>query len=313
MSVLKSLQEQQPTSETSSPSMSRLDAIEQQLTKLTRTVADQTGYVKVMDEQQEKRLERLTRLISQLRELFSTLQPDDETKKRLTELEKTVRAMALQLSRSEVVRLPDGSSVTRSDLEAHEMMTGLREQMKAVASGNEALAAEVHAKTRVEVDSAEVAQVVTSKLGATIDAKVAESADRVESILKAHEARLEALGRSQEAEVSSRLREATEGLKRAEKVASGLKGALTWAGVGKVATASIPLALVALAIAMLLGLGGQLLGVGPVFAWAWAGFAAAEAWWVKLIIAVSTVSGASALGWVVYRLGRRLSDVYRGW
>ena len=40
MSVLKNLQEQQSSSPTSNPSTPRLDAIEQQLTKLTTAVSE---------------------------------------------------------------------------------------------------------------------------------------------------------------------------------------------------------------------------------------------------------------------------------
>lgn len=297
------------TSETSGPSTSRLDAVEQQLRKLTKAVADLTGYVKVMDEQQEKRLERL----STSNHSDASSKNFDSLHKKLHDLTQTLLRVGEILTRSEVVRLDDGSSVTRSELSAHAMVTKVLSEMEGVSSAVERLAEEVRAKREVRVDSGKVAQVVTSKLGATIDQKLAESADRVESVLAAHEARLAELGDAKIAGVTKQLDEATKGLERAEKVASGLRGALTWAGVGKVAAASIPLALVALAMAMLLGLGGQLLGVEPLFAWAWASFAAAETWWAKLLIAVATLGGASALGWVIYKFGQKLYETYRGW
>ncbi|WP_422114729.1 hypothetical protein [Brachybacterium sp. UNK5269] len=182
-----------------------------------------------------------------------------------------------------------------------------------MASETELLAKEVHAKTHVKVDNEKVAQFVAAKLGAEIDAKVAESAGRVDKLLKSQEARLAELGDARVSEVTKTLQGATKGLERAERVVSGMKRSLTWAGVGKVAAASIPFALVVLALVMLLGLGGQLFGIGPVFSWAWASFAAAEAWWAKVLIALSTIAGALGVLWVVKVLGQKLYATYRGW
>lgn len=231
----------------------------------------------------------------------------------LDDLTTTVVQIGETLISSEAVELPDGSSVSRSELEAHAMMSALRNEMKGVASETELLAKEVHAKTHVKVDNEKVAQFVAAKLGAEIDAKVGESADRVEKRLKAQEARLAELGDARVSAVARTLQEATKGLERAEKMASGMKRSLTLAGVGKVAAASIPFALVVLALVMLLGLGGQLFGVGPVFGWAWASFAAAEAWWAKLLIALATITGALGVLWVVKILGQKLYATYRGW
>lgn len=133
MSVLKNLQEQQSSSPTSNPSTPRLDAIEQQLNKLTTAVSELAQYVKVMDEAQTG---KLTALTSQQREQPSKPQLDDETRSRITEIEKTLAAVASQLSSSEAVKLPDGSSVRRSDLDAHAMMTGIERQLATTAQSS---------------------------------------------------------------------------------------------------------------------------------------------------------------------------------
>lgn len=309
--MLSKLQEQEPTSETSRPSTSRIDAVEQQLSKLTKAVSDLSGFVKVMDEVQTNKLVQLS--TSQQRELPSTLPLDAETKNRLAEVEKTLQAIASQLSSSEVVRLPDGSSVTRSEIDAHAMMSALREQMKVVTSATERNTEAVTEKSRVKLDAEKVAATMTSRVGAEIDKLVGASTERVDQVLTAHETRLESLGRLQEVRVVSRLQEATKGLERAERMAEGLRRSLTLAGVGKVAMALIPFAIVGLVLASLLGLGGQLLGIGPVFAWAWSLFAAAETWWLKLIIATSTIGGALGVLWVIKMLGQKLYETYRGW
>lgn len=231
----------------------------------------------------------------------------------LDDLTTTVVEIGETLISSEAVELPDGSSVSRSELEAHAMMSALRDEMKVLPLVIEKLADVIHAKGQVKVDNEKVAQFVAAKLGAEIDAKVAESADRVEKRLKAQEARLAELGDARVSEVTKTLQGATKGLERAERMVSGMKRSLTLAGVGKVAAASIPFALVVLALVMLLGLGGQLFGVGPVFGWAWASFAATEAWWAKLLIALATIAGALGVLWVVKILGQKLYATYRGW
>lgn len=175
------------------------------------------------------------------------------------------------------------------------------------------LLSEMAAKTQVHVDHDKLAAWLASKLETGLGPQIIDSTQRVEEVLRAHERRLDALGEKKVTEVKESLQEATKGLETAKRTAAQLKGALTWAGVGKVAVALLPLALVGLAVAVLLGIGGQLFGVGPVFGWAWASFAAAEAWWLKLIIAVATAGSALGVCWVVYRLGRKLAEVYRGW
>lgn len=71
--------------ESSDPTAAR--RVERQLTKLTKAVADLTGFLKVMDEQQDRRLKELS--TSQPSEQPSTPQLDDDTKSRIFEIEKT--------------------------------------------------------------------------------------------------------------------------------------------------------------------------------------------------------------------------------
>lgn len=231
-------------------------------------------------------------------------------KKRLASLEEAVTALGESLASSETVQLADGSSLKKSDVEAHALM---EKTVAMIGDLRSNLLREMAAKTQVRVDHEKLAAWLATNLETSLSPQIADSTRRVEEALSVHERRLDALGETKATEMKETIQEATKGLERAERTAAQLKGALTWAGVGKVAVALLPLALVGLAVAVLLGIGGQLFGVGPVFGWAWASFAAAEAWWLKLIIALATVSGALGVCWVVYRLGKKLAEVYRGW
>lgn len=234
-------------------------------------------------------------------------------KKRLTSLEEAVTALGASLASSETVQLADGSSLKKSDVEALALMEKTVAMIGGLRSEHARLMSEVASKAQPRIDYDKLVAGLANLLESKLGPQIVDSTQRVEEALSAHERRLDALGEKKVTEVKESLQEATKGLETAERTAAQLKGALTWAGVGKVAVALLPVALVGLAVAMLLGIGGQLFGVGPLFGWAWASFAAAEAWWLKLIIAVVTVSGALGVCWVVYRLGKKLAEVYRGW
>src|SRR5699024_3634951 len=93
---IKQADEQQKATELLEALISQHDADMQQIAKLTKNVADLAENVKVMAEEQMTRLDRLS--TSRQHELPSTLPLDAETKKRLREVEKTLSAVAQQLS-----------------------------------------------------------------------------------------------------------------------------------------------------------------------------------------------------------------------
>ena len=104
MDVLDKLKEQR-ASETSEALMSRLEDVEEQTRQLTNAVNKVSGFLKAMDEAQSAEIKRLSRSISQQHEQPSQTQLDDETKNRLSEIEKTLSAIAEQLSASGAVKL----------------------------------------------------------------------------------------------------------------------------------------------------------------------------------------------------------------
>jgi len=317
MSVLKNLQEQQSSSPTSNPSTLRLDAIEQQLTKLTTAVSELAQYVKVMDEAQTG---KLTALTSQQREQPSKLPLDDETRSRLSEIEKTLAAVASQLSSREAVKLPDGSSVRRSDLDAHAMMTGIERQLATTAQSSAELAEAVKKRGRVVIDTAKLEQHAVKVLDARLAKAVAPSVRGIEQTLAGFERQAAELGAqrtvaaAQEVErVVAKADEVLAGVRGAERRLAALEGKVTWTAVGRMCLALLPLA------ATLLVLGGltmgtaYALGLGPLLGWAWSSFAAANAWWHKALIALGTLTGLTVFARSVWWVAKRLADDFGRW
>jgi len=306
---VKQADEQQQITETLEALTSTVHAVEQQLTTLTKTVADLTGFVKVMDEQQDT---RLTRLTSQQREPVST-QSDDETRKRLSEIEKTLASMAETLSASKIVKLPGGESVKQSDLASYSMMQGIRKQIETMSSSAGDLAAAVNNRGRIVIDpeklAAHAVRVLDARLAKAVDARLGELENRVAS-----------LGATQAAEASvwaERIIGEAEGVVRAvsaaERRVEALSARVTWTAAGRLGLALLPLAVVMLVLGGLTLGAFHALGIGPLLGWAWDSFAAAGLWWQKLFIALGTLGGIAGFGWLIWIGARKLADALRGW
>ena len=56
-----------------------------------------------------------------------------------------------------------------------------------------------------------------------------------------------------------------------------------------------------------------MLGLGPLLGWAWDSFAAASAWWAKALIALAALGGCALFAWLLWWLGKKLYEIYRGW
>lgn len=134
MSALDKLKQEQQALETSTALMSRLEDVEEQTRELTEAVNKVSGFLKAMDEAQSAELKQLSKSISQQHEQPSQTQLDDETKSRLSEIEKTLAEVAKQLSASGAVKLSDGTEVRRSDLDAYTMMQNLKSQQETMTT-----------------------------------------------------------------------------------------------------------------------------------------------------------------------------------
>lgn len=280
---------------------SQLQSMQEQQDEIAKTVGQlvttQNGNTRVIEE-----------LISRAPET-SSASPQSEIaqlQNSVREVGETLKLLSETVSGSQAVQLPSGEKVKRSDLDALSLARETSARVEAMTSSVDGLAAAVKAKARVAVDADKVAAVVVGRVASA-------SEERVAALFDVQEQRLTELGEVQGSQVATRLQEATAVLAKADARMERLPRALTWQGVGNVALALLPFALVTLVFAQLLGLAGGMLGVGPLFGWAWESFVAAPGWWQKVLIAVPTLAAAGAAFWLVFKLGRVVAETYKGW
>lgn len=172
-----------------------------------------------------------------------------------------------------------------------------------------ALSETVHANGRVRLDPDKLAVRITRELAPRLvdklGAQIAASEKRMAETLSALERRVVTVGNNMVAKMEEVFQKATKWFEKLEKIAARLKSAMTWAGIGKISVAVLPYVFTAMVVGMLLGLVGQMFGIPEIFGWAWTLFAAAEAWWLKSIIAVTTIGSALGMCWVVYWFGNK--------
>lgn len=287
------------------------DADRQQIEKLTKTVAEQNAYIKLMDEAQSKRLDQLS--TSQQPEQPSTVSLDDETKTRLSEIESTLAAVARQLSESALVKLRDGSSMKRSDLEALSVLKTVRTELKTTTSASAELAEAVRKRGQVTIDTSELTKYAVKVLDARLARAVEGPVRGVEQAIGGFERRVANISTEKLDDVTSRAEKLEHSAEAAERRIERLATAMTWTTVGRVCLALLPFAVVFIIIGVLVGGVTQMLGAGPLFSWAWDSFTDATAWWAKVLIAVSTLTGCGLFGLSVWWGGKKLYENYRGW
>ena len=310
MSALDKLKEQR-ASETSEALMSRLEDVEEQTRQLTNAVNKVSGFLKAMDEAQSAEIKRLSRSILQQHEQPSQTQLDDETKNRLSEIEKTLSAIAEQLSASGAVKLSDGSTVKRSDLDSYSMMKQLNSDLTKTTSALDELKQVVgNGRTvRVDIDrlSAYTVDVLDQRLSQAVEAPI----KRVESTLEGFEHRLASLGTARLAEVHRAVEESLSELNEARRNIEAVERRVTFVGISRLALAVLPLFASLLLVGGLVWGLGSMVGIGPLFGWAWGSFMAASLWWQKALIAAATLGGAALFIWVVLRVSRWVYEELR--
>lgn len=319
MSALEKLKEQQ-ASETSAALMSRLEDVEEQTRQLTNAVNKVSGFLKAMDEAQSAEIKRLSRSISQQHEQPSPTQLDDETKNRLSEIEKTLSAVARQLSASGAIKLPDGSTVKQSDLDSYSIMQTLRSQQEKMTTALGELKQVVGNGRTVRIDVNRLSEHAVGVLDQRLAQAVEEPVQRVEHTLEGVEQRVAAIGMQKVAEaahqvgkVTGKANELVTSVGRVEHRLEALEGRLTWTTVGRFCLALVPLS------ALLLVVGGLTMGVfhalgfGPLLGWAWGSFSAASTWWAKTLIALATLGGVTAFTAALWWLAGRLHDEFSSW
>lgn len=316
LDTMKQADEQQ-TSETLQTLNSTLDVIEQQLTKLTKAVNDLSGFVKVMDEVHTAQLKALT---SRQHEPPSTPPLDDETKNRLSEIEKTLAALAKTVTDGRVVKLSNGESVRASQLDSLTLTRQINEKLETMSRSSAELAEAVTKRGRIVIDTGKLEQHAVKVLDQRLAMAVEPSVARVEQTLTGFESKVAAVGAQRVAEASEEVEKVTGkaedvvvAARAAERRLEALERKVTWAAIGRLCLALLPLAAVLLVIGCLVGGVAYAAGFGPLLGWAWASFEAAQTWWAKALIALGTLGGAAGFGAVVWWLAKRLGEDFRHW
>lgn len=318
MSTLDKIMQEQQYSEMLASLMSRLDAVEDQERELTKANNATSGFLKAMDEAHTAAFKRLEGLISQQPEQRSQTQLDDETKNRLNEIEMTLAAVAKQLSDKRVVKLSDGSSVSASDLQAFSMTKQISSDLTKTTSALGELKKTVGNGRTVRVDMSKLSEYAVGVLDERLSVAVEERVQRIESILDGYEQRVADIGAQKVAEAAQKVdtvidkaNKAVASLERNESRLEALEGRIPWTTVGKVAIAVLPLFASLLLVGGLVWGFGSMVGIGPLFGWAWASFTAASLWWQKMLIAAATLGGAALFIWVVLRVSRWVYEELR--
>ena len=277
MSTLDKIMQEQQALEMLASLMSRLDAVEDQERELTKANNATSGFLKAMDEAHTAAFKRLEGLISQQPEQRSQTQLDDETKNRLSEIEKTLDAVAKQLSDKRVVKLSDGTSVPASDLQAFSMMKQIKAGMTTMTSALDELKKIVGNGRTVRVDMNQLSEYAVGVLDERLSVAVEERVQRIESTLDGYEQRVANIGAQKTTEAAQKVdtvidkaNKAVASLERNESRLEALEGRIPWTTVGKVAIAVLPLFASLLLVGGLVWGFGSMVGIGPLFGWAWA-------------------------------------------
>lgn len=173
------------------------------------------------------------------------------------------------------------------------------------------LAASVKAKSHVTLNAEKVAEVMSRRVTQHFDHAVQEPVQGLRSDLQGFREEMGALGSEKLSETRTAVEESLEDLQRAERRLESIERRVTFVGVSRLALAVLPLFASLLIVGGLVWGLGSMFGIGPLFGWAWASFAAASAWWQKVLIAAATLGGASLFVWVVLRLSRWIYDELR--
>lgn len=318
MSTLDKIMQEQQALEMLASLMSRLDAVEDQERELTKANNATSGFLKAMDEALTAAIKQVKELISQQPEQPSQTQLDDETKNRLNEIEKTLAAVAKQLSDKRVVKLSDGTSVPASDLQAFSMTKQISSDLTKTTSALGELKKTVGNGRTVRVDMSKLSEYAVGVLDERLSVAVEERVQRIESILDGYEQRVANIGAQKVAEAAQKVdtvidkaNKAVASLERNESRLEALEGRIPWTTVGKVALAVLPLFASLLLVGGLVWGFGSMVGIGPLFGWAWGAFTAASLWWQKALIAAATLGGAALFIWVILRVSRWVYEELR--
>ena len=287
--------------------------IEELLQVLITTLTSQSERIKKIEEAQVSLMLVLTSKTStsEASEADSLTNDINAIKKTLNEQSETLSELGKTVSDKRILKLSDGSSVSASELQAHSMMKQINAQVMTLASTSKELAKEVHAKSSVKLDVEKTGRWLAKQVNEHFDHAVQEPVDGLRSDLQGLREEMSTLGTERLSEVHRKVEESLSRLNEARQEIEAIERRVTFVGISRLAIAVLPL------FASLLLVGGlvwgvmSMVGIGPLFGWAWASFAAASLWWQKALIAAATLGGAALFIWVVLRVSRWVYEELR--
>lgn len=171
----------------------------------------------------------------------------------------------------------------------------------------------VRNRGNVRLDTSALSEHAVNVLDKRLARAVQPSVERVVKTFEDLEALYEQMGTAKLEAITDAALEVEKASERAERRIEQLSGKLTWTVLGRMSQVLLPYALAFIILGSLVGGFTQMLGLGPLFTWAWDSFVAAGTWWAKSVIALGALSGVSAFVWMLYWFGKKLYESYRGW
>jgi len=296
-----------------SASSEQLNRIDETLHVLIDTLMNQSERLTAIEKTQSD----LTRTLSskpstsETSELDSLRSDVNAIKKTLNKQSEMLSALGETVSDKRVVKTSDGSSVSASELQAHSMMKQLSSDLTKTTSALGELTAQVKAKSHVSLNAEKVAEVMSRRVTQHFDHAVQEPIEGLRSDLQGLREQMSTLGTKRLSEVHRAVEESLSELNEARRNIEAIERRVTFVGISRLALAVLPLFTSLLRVGGLVWGFGSMVGIGPLFGWAWGLFTAASLWWQKALIAAATLGGAALFIWVVLRVSRWVYEELR--
>lgn len=300
-------------STTPSASLEQLKSIDETLRVLIDTLKSQSARITKLEDAQASILLAISSTSSSSKdsELASLGNDMNAIVSTLNKQSETLSALAETVSDKRVVKQSDGSVVSASELQAHSMMKELSAQMTTLSSTSEKLAKEVHAKSSVKLDGEKTGRWFAKQVAEHFDQAVEVPVKALRKDLEDYRSEVSTLGSEKLVELKREVDESISELQRAERRLESIERRVTFVGIGRLALAVLPLFAALILVGGLVWGLGEIVGVGPLFGWAWDAFSVASVWWQKGLIAVGTLGGAAVFVWGVLRLAQWIYDELR--
>ena len=309
----RAMEKMESSSMQRSQNSEQLNRIEETLRVLIDTLMNQTKRLTAIEKAQSD----LTRTLSskpstsETSELDSLRSGVNEIVKTMNAHSETLNALAETVSDKRVVKLSDGSSVSASELQAHSMMKQLSSDLTKTTSALGKLTTAVRAKSSVKLDSEKVANHMSQRVTQHFDHAVQEPVDGLRSDLQGLREEMSTLGTERLSEVHKAVEKSLSELNEARRNIEAIERRVTFVGISRLALAVLPLFASLLLVGGLVWGLGSMVGIGPLFGWAWGSFMAASLWWQKALIAAATLGGAALFVWLVLRVSRWVYEELR--